>query len=219
MSAKLSIFLLGFSLLLADGCDSQSANQRRRQESAPTANASQTATPNATPGAAADAPPPAPTSETKAESDACALISAAEVEAVQNDKVANAQGSTRADGPFASSQCFYTAENFANSVSFELNRRRPGDAKKNAIKEFWRGRFHEKRKDEEEEEEEKEGGGEPRAVAGVGDEAFWLGNDKAGALYVLKKDAFVRVSVGGPGASDVKIEKSKKLAAYALKRL
>ena len=39
------------------------------------------------------------------------------------------------------------------------------------------------------------------------------------ALYALKKRAIVRVSVGGPDTEDVKIEKSKKLAHKALKRL
>jgi hypothetical protein len=40
-----------------------------------------------------------------------------------------------------------------------------------------------------------------------------------GALYVLKKNSFIRISVGGPGNEDEKISKSKALARNALKRL
>ncbi|MBA3242476.1 MAG: hypothetical protein H0T60_14700, partial [Acidobacteria bacterium] len=59
----------------------------------------------------------------------------------------------------------------------------------------------------------------PRPVDGLGEEAFWLGNNKMGALYVLNKNRMVRVSVGGPDEEGSKIEKSKKLAEKALKRL
>jgi len=68
--------------------------------------------------------------------------------------------------------------------------------------------------------EEEEGeANPPQPVPGIGEEAFWLGSPKAGALYVLKGDQMVRVSVGGPDDMKTKIEKSKKLAAKALKRL
>jgi hypothetical protein len=41
----------------------------------------------------------------------------------------------------------------------------------------------------------------------------------SGALYVLKGNSIVRISVGGKGSEDEKIERSRKLAAIALRKL
>jgi len=54
---------------------------------------------------------------------------------------------------------------------------------------------------------------------GVGEEAFWVGNRIMGALYVLKGNAFLRISVGGEKDESVRITKTKTLAQKALKRL
>jgi hypothetical protein len=71
-----------------------------------------------------------------------------------------------------------------------------------------------------EKEDEGEGDeGVPRRVAGVGDEAFWSGGEKNAALYVLKRDAVVRVSVGVPGEPDEKIKRAAELARKVLKQL
>ena len=40
-----------------------------------------------------------------------------------------------------------------------------------------------------------------------------------GALYVLKGESYIRISVGGAGDQAQKLEKSKTLAAFVLKRL
>jgi len=40
-----------------------------------------------------------------------------------------------------------------------------------------------------------------------------------GALYVLKNDVYIRVSVGGPEAEDGMIKRCKALAEKALSRL
>ena len=75
-------------------------------------------------------------------------------------------------------------------------------------------------------EEAKERGGEegepeakPEAVAGLGDEAFWLGTGTFGVLYVLDPEAILRISVGGPGDREAKLAQSRTLAAKALARL
>ena len=52
-----------------------------------------------------------------------------------------------------------------------------------------------------------------------GDEAFWTGNPLVGALYVLKDDSYLRISIGGAEEASVKIQKTKALAQKALKRL
>jgi hypothetical protein len=58
-----------------------------------------------------------------------------------------------------------------------------------------------------------------RPINGVGDEAFWSGTRIAGALYVLRGNTFIRVSVGGINDEKERIEKSRLLAVAALARL
>jgi hypothetical protein len=67
--------------------------------------------------------------------------------------------------------------------------------------------------------EEEEEGARPERVNGVGEEAFWLASRVGGALYVLKKDVFFRISVGGAGDEKAKLKKSKTLAQQVLKRI
>ncbi len=59
----------------------------------------------------------------------------------------------------------------------------------------------------------------PKKIEGLGDDAYWVGTRVGGTLYVLKKGAFIRLSLGGPDSQEMKIEKSKKLAEKALGRL
>ena len=73
------------------------------------------------------------------------------------------------------------------------------------------------RTDEREREEEE--GARPQPVPRLGDEAFWTGSHVGSALYVLKRDVFIRISVGGSGDLASKFEKSKTLAQVALRRL
>ncbi|MBA3573213.1 MAG: hypothetical protein H0W34_14855 [Pyrinomonadaceae bacterium] len=52
----------------------------------------------------------------------------------------------------------------------------------------------------------------------MGDKAYWVGNEVIGALNVLKGNRYITISVGG-GDQATKLEKSKRLADFALKRL
>ncbi|MCA1619148.1 MAG: hypothetical protein LC795_07530 [Acidobacteria bacterium] len=61
--------------------------------------------------------------------------------------------------------------------------------------------------------------GPPRRVEGVGLEAYWSGNKTVASLYVLAKDAVVRVSPAAGEEEDVKIRKAVELARRALRRL
>ena len=65
----------------------------------------------------------------------------------------------------------------------------------------------------------KKEGAAPEKVNGLGDEAFWIASRVGGALYVLKKDVFFRISVGGAGDEKAKLKKSKTLAQQVLKRV
>jgi hypothetical protein len=97
---------------------------------------------------------------------------------------------------------------------------------------FWRKQFHPgkdtaiekdsagaEKKSVAERKEQEEESTRPRAIAGLGEEAYWVGGPIAGALYVLKGNTFLRISVGGIREEPVRIEKSKTLARAALKRL
>ncbi len=59
----------------------------------------------------------------------------------------------------------------------------------------------------------------PKKIDGIGEEAFWASNRFGGMLYVLKGDAFIFISLGGPDDEETKIDKSKALAQKALQRL
>ncbi len=143
--------------------------------------------------------------------DACTLIKSSEVGAVQGDKITETKSSSRFNGTFAVSQCFYTAANFVNSVSLEVNQRAPDDSQQNSLLQFWTQQFRRAK--------DKRKSVKPKLIPGIGDEAYWVGSSKMGALYILKRDRYFRVSVGGSDAEEVKLQKSKKLAEYALRRL
>jgi hypothetical protein len=59
----------------------------------------------------------------------------------------------------------------------------------------------------------------PKKIDAVGDEAYWSGSRFGGALYVLRGNIIIRISVGGADNEETKIEKSKMLAQKALGRL
>ena len=69
------------------------------------------------------------------------------------------------------------------------------------------------------ENDQEEGKMFPKKITGVGEAAWWSANRMGGALYVLKGNVFIRISVGGPETEEVRIEKTKALAAKALSRL
>jgi hypothetical protein len=172
--------------------------------------------------------------------DACALITKAEIEAVQGEAVKETKSSELPSGLFVMSQCLFRTPTFAKSVSLALAT--PDPLKRSALtpREFWRKQVHppehekgakaEKGKEEKpaagkaktpketEEEREKELS-KPRVIDGLGEEAYWMGSPITGALYVLKGDAFLRISVGGEKDESVRIKKAKTLAEKALKRL
>lgn len=160
---------------------------------------------------------------------ACQLLTARDIARVQGAEFKSAKlTETEANGLIVS-QCFYSLPSFTNSVSVDVMR-----GKTSA---FWRAHFSNAREAADEDEDrdrdrsaamksappsreaEEEQQTAALKVKGVGDAAVWSGNRAAGALYVLKGDAIVRVSVGGGGSQEQKIERSKKLAARALRKL
>jgi hypothetical protein len=203
MWTKLCAVFLCSLLLPADGRGSKSVDDRRSVGTAGAVDAELTKkSQSGTAGVVTDR---------KAAFDACALIKASEVGVVQNDKITATKSSSRLNGTFAVSQCFYTAANFVNSVSLEVNQRMPDDSRRDSVLQFWTQQFRQARDNRK--------SVKPKLIPGIGDEAYWVGSSKMGVLYILKRDRYFRVSVGGSDAEEVKLQKSKKLAGYALKRL
>lgn len=181
------------------------------------------ATPTATPTPAATATPPM--------FDACALLSKKEVEKIQGAPIKDTKSSERIDGDFRMSQCFFTAAEFSRSVTLVAFQKHPTDPNKRSPVDFWKhtfARYENEESGREEKEEpkaekgrgkEEEEGAPPRKISGLGDEAFWVSNRFGGTLYVLKGEAFISISIGGPDKEEVKLDKSKKLAAKAVRQL
>lgn len=225
MRFKLPIFLF-VSLLIIAGCNKPTPAPASSPQS--TNETSASLSPSGSPaGVASTATSPA---ETKPALDACALLTSKEIESVQGEATKETKLTGQSTGGFSMSQCFFTLPTFTNSVSLLVAQRGDG-AGAHDPKEFWRDTFHED-KDKEEKardrkvdpdkkrsgEEEKEGA-PPEKIAGIGDEAYWTGSRVGGALYVLKGNAYVRISIGGPSDQAAKIKKSKTLAQKALARL
>jgi hypothetical protein len=146
---------------------------------------------------------------------ACTLLSNSDVQRVQGEAVKEVKTSDRIEGSLLISHCFYLLPTFHKSVSFEVTRGDPNKGVGRGARERWNEAFH---RDRDREEKEKEAS-KPTPVLGIGDEAFWTGNRINGAFYVLKKNIYLRISIGGPEDETMKIKKAKALAQRALARL
>ena len=56
-------------------------------------------------------------------------------------------------------------------------------------------------------------------MPGIGEQAYWTGSSITGALYILHGDRQIRISLGGAGDTNAKIDKAEALAEFILKRL
>jgi len=148
--------------------------------------------------------------------DPCRLLTDAEVRAVQGHAPTQKIPSKQPAGSFRFTQCYYRTAELSSSVSVALGIPLT-DNKRSGPRDYWQAQFKREQRDEREESDEKKQ--EPRRLAGLGDEAFWVGDPVTGALYVLRGEVFLRVSVGGPADQSEKIKRARTLAIYALKRL
>jgi hypothetical protein len=119
------------------------------------------------------------------------------------------------------SQCLFRTTTPTRSVSLAV-----AAASAMSPRAFWRKQFHagqdakgEKKTEADSSAREEDESTRPRTIAGLGKEAYWVGGPIAGALYVLKGNTFLRISVGGIREESARIEKSKALARIALKRM
>ncbi|HET9836886.1 MAG TPA: hypothetical protein VFR84_01545 [Candidatus Angelobacter sp.] len=155
--------------------------------------------------------------------DVCKLLTSDEIRSVQGDGVEESKPSVQSSGGLKMSQCLFRTNAPVHSVSIAVAA--PGTERP---RDFWRKQFHSSAEKEERgrnakgnkalpEQEETES--RPRAIQGVGDEAYWVGGPVTGALYVLRGDTFIRLSVGGVREEAARIEKSVALAKLVLKKL
>jgi hypothetical protein len=148
-----------------------------------------------------------------APADACALLSTDDVRSVQQTTVKESKPSVHTARGLRYEQCVYAAADFAHSVSLTLI---TGDAE--GTNAFWSATFHPQRteaalaratrkKDL------------PRPIAGLGDDAFWTGDSRTGALYMRTGDCVLRISVGGASQESERLRRSRALADAALTHL
>ena len=148
---------------------------------------------------------------------ACTLLTKEETQAVQGEPFTDAKASQRSGSGMTFSQCYFELPTAVNSIVLNVTQKANG-ADARDPKQNWQEIFH-SAKPSEKKEEEGEKKTPPEKIEGVGDEAFWTGTRVGGALYVLKGNSYIRISVGGAGDRPEKIEKSKALAQSVLKRL
>jgi hypothetical protein len=159
----------------------------------------------------------------QAKLDACSLLTSAEIKAIQGSAIIEAKANEHSDAGLRMSQCYFSAEQSNKSVSLVVTQSDPDHPSNRTPKDFWKetfghGSIAEKEHDGDKEGEEHESP-LPMKIEGIGDEAYWAGSRVGGALYAIKKNTFIRISVGGPDSQEIKIDKSKKLAEKALGRL
>ena len=196
---SIAISLCVFTVALA-GCQSSDPHA-----------ASSSSSPVQSPGSSTPIASPSPIA-LKSRIDPCALLTSDELKAVQSEALQTTLPSEREYGEYFIAQCYYQLPTITNSVV--VNVTTPKERGK-SVKEFWRSTHAEAGRGKKP--EEKESG--PEKIAGVGEDAYWEASGIAGALYVLKKDVILRISVGGASDIKIKLEKSRTLAEKALARL
>ncbi|MDB6057563.1 MAG: hypothetical protein JWO95_1407 [Verrucomicrobiales bacterium] len=156
--------------------------------------------------------------------DPCVLLTSDEIKSVQGEAVQSTKAGGNVGAEFIVSQCYFTTATPVNSVVLTVTQNGTANGGP-SLREFWKQTFGGKDDSEERHEgkvgnnEEEREGQKPERIDGVGEEAFWVGNRVGGALYVLKGNSHLRISVGGKDDQPTKLKKSKALAEMALKRL
>jgi len=161
----------------------------------------------------ANSPQPSAAPITESGADACTLLTKEEIQAVQGDPFKDTKPSQKSATGLVVSQCYFELPTAANSIVLTVTRKAEGGRDPS---QSWQDMFHRERESRKAEQGEEK---EPQKIDGLGEEAFWTGTRVGGALYVLKGNCYIRISVGGAGDQAQRIEKSKSLAESVLKRL
>ena len=204
----ISLVLTALAALITSGC----SKSDKPAASSPTPQPSVSATP------AAVSSSPAAQEPAGDGSFACTLLTKEEIQAVQGEPFKDTKASLKKSTGLNFSQCYFELPTTVNSIVLTVTQKAEG-ADARDPRQNWQEIFHRDKSGEKKEKEKEKEGGEPEKIEGLGDEAFWTGTRVGGALYVLKGSSFIRISVGGGGSREEKVEKSKTLAQSVLKRL
>jgi len=147
------------------------------------------------------------------EIDPCSFLTSDQIQAILGEPLKDVRRNEKIEGILLVTQCFFELPTVSNSAVLTVTQKSSA-AEARDPKDVWAETFT---------------GGKnaagstgrkkvkpPRAVEGLGDGAFWAGNPKIGSLYVLKGNAYFRISIGGNEGPEVKIEKCKALAQKVL---
>lgn len=149
--------------------------------------------------------------------DACSLLTGQEIEAIQGAAPKETKPSAKSQRGLTVSQCYFLLPTAADSIVLTLTQRADSPDARDP-RQSWEEIFHGDNENAKAREEEKESV-KPQNISGLGDEAFWAPQRFGGALYVLKGNSYLSISVGGAGDQASKLQKSKSLAEMVLKRL
>jgi len=150
--------------------------------------------------------------------DVCSLLTSSEIEAIQGGALKDTKPSSNPQGGLNISQCYFLLPTAADSIVVTVTQKGNGSISRDP-RQSWEEIFRED-KDKEEASKKEEGKSEPpERIEGVGDEAFWAPRRFGGALYALKGNVYISVSIGGAGDKASRIQKTKALAELILKRL
>lgn len=153
--------------------------------------------------------------------DPCTLLTPAEIRAVQKVAVKETKPTDTTVKGDRFSQCVFATGDFAHSVSLTVITGGGPDA----ARAYWKRTFEDERPKKAREagrvpgSMRKPGEGAARKITGIGRDALWTGDGKAGSLYVLTPDHVLRVSVGGVSDPEERLRRTKALAEAALRRL
>ncbi|HEV2802364.1 MAG TPA: hypothetical protein VGW12_17965 [Pyrinomonadaceae bacterium] len=213
------IFALCLAVVASSACNDTSGGAQ--QSSARQTNAAGNTNAAAIPAAAANNAS-APGASPATAFDVCALLTSDDIKDVQGEAVRESKPSRRAGTEFAVSSCFYTTPTFTKSVSLEVTQK---GTSTQSVRDFWKANFaaasdKRERKNERRKKQNKPLAGEPaRPLEGIGDEAYWVSTNANSTLYAFKKDALIRISIGGTDNEETRMKKMKTLAERALARL
>jgi hypothetical protein len=180
----------------------------------------------------------AQTNYPKTKTDVCTLITKEEIQFIQKEPVKEVKSNSQTFDNRLITQCFYQMTTYAKSISVQVTQADPEHPEKANLLAFWNKTFHSRtemeseseRESERENERENEKGKKKEIkknkqpnglekISNLGDEAFLAGNRITRALYVLKKNNIIRISIGGGESEQVKIQKMKVLAGKLINRL
>src|ERR1700730_4698211 len=140
--------------------------------------------------------------------DACSLLTSSEIEAIQGAVLKDTKASANSQGGLSISQCYFLLPSAADSIVLTVTQRANGSDARDP-KQSWNEIFHgDKENASVREEGEKESVG-PQKILNLGDEAFWAPHRFGGAMYALKGNTSISISVGGAGDQATKIQKAK----------